>query len=154
MSDQIANTHDTAKAAQPIYPPNPFNADTDWGIPDGEYEAVCVDTHVAKNFERPGWKDRGTETVDLVTFGFEIAAGEHAGRRIATGFMTVSLYEKSHLFAFLSAWLARAPEKEFVEESFVNMPARITVTSRPGRTRARFPNIASVAPSRSGEPAV
>jgi hypothetical protein len=140
-------------AARPRFPPNPFNADTDWRIPDGDYEAVCVDTHVAEKFERPVWKGRGTETVDLVTFEFEIAAGENAGKRIATGYMTVSLYEKSRLYAFLKTWLACEPEAEFNANSFMGMAGRITVTSRHGRTRDRFPNIASVAPSNAEEPA-
>lgn len=140
-------------AARPLFPPNPFTADTDWSIPDGDYEAVCVDTHVAEKFKRPGWKGRGTQTVDLVTFEFEIKDGEHAGARIATGYMTVSLYEKSHLHVFLKTWLGCEPEVEFNADSFMGMAARITVTSRQGRTRDRFPNIASVAPSSTEEPA-
>lgn len=140
-------------AARPIYPPNPFNADADWSIPDDDYVAVCVDAHVAEKFERPGWKGRGTETVDLVTFEFEIAAGEHAGKRIATGYMTVSAYEKSNLYAFLKAWLGRQPEPDFNAGSFVGMAARITVASRPGKTRDRFPNIASIAASKAEQPA-
>lgn len=142
-----------AVKARPIFPPNPLSAETDWSIPDSEFEALCVDAHVAENFERPGWKDKGTKTVDLVTFGFEIAAGTHAGKRIATGYMTVSLYEKSRLYAFLKAWLGREPEEDFNANFFVGMPARINVTSRSGKTRARFPDIASVAPSHAGQTA-
>ena len=139
-------------AARPVYPLNPFNADTDWGLPDGDYEALCVDAHVAEKFERPGWKGRGTETVDLVTFEFEIAAGEHAGKRIATGYMTTNLHEMSRLHAFLKAWLGRQPEPDFNAGSFVGMAARITVTSRPGKTRDRFPNIAAIASPTAEQP--
>ena len=152
MQTETTSSSTTARD-RPIYPPNPFNADTDWNIPDGDYEAVCVDAHVAENFERPGWKGRGTETVNLVTFEFEIATGEYAGTRVATGYMTVSLYEKSNLRSFLKEWLGREPESDFNANSFVNMPGRMTVTSRPGRTRNRFPNIAKVEPSRAtGQP--
>lgn len=133
----------------PIYPPNPFDGQTDHDIPPGKYPAVCNNIRIVENFEHKKWKSKELEESDFISFLFTLSLPGDIHKFVATRMMKCSLYEKSRLFAFLRDWLGQPPPEEFDPSFYKAQAATITVDSVPGTKNPdiRFCNIVSIAPA-------
>ena len=120
--------------------------------PRGTFVAKCIDVKDVFNVERKKYQSEEMERVDLTGFCFGFRTKEGAPHKIASRAFRISGNEKSGLFAFLKAWLGRAPQYGWDYCEMKGRSALITVDHQPSRTKpgAVYAVIASISPLPEG----
>jgi hypothetical protein len=119
-------------------------------LPAGTYDALCIDIVEKSGVERKRFHSDKTEVVDVITFWFEVLGKSGERRQIRTREMLVSLYPKSALYGFLTAWCGSPPADGFDTDTLMGCKAKLTLahapsTTDPGKVFVRITDIAPAA---------
>ena len=113
--------------------------------PEGQHVAKCINIKEEYDVEVQKFQSDETEKQNRIAFLFEVTT-EDGKSLIDSRPMKISGHEKSALFAFLKAWLGKAPAYGMDTDKLKGHPALVTVVHKTSQTGRTYPVLDTIVP--------